>query len=211
MPPVNRLFVGVDPGVSGAVAIIDNLGTLCTVFDLPFCRSANRYVLDYYRVIKKLNRYCNPDTTDVWIEYAHSMPRDSVVNAFTNGFVAGSIHTVFHVEGYIISYVRPAVWKRLMGISVAAAPNEDPFSYNSKRLRKQVSMDTAKALVPESEPYIQKSSHHNRADAILLALFGRRYWFGDIPVELDEHYFCHPIRDDVFAKDEEEETPAGDI
>lgn len=140
-------YIGIDPGKSGALAIIDDEGVRTFLFDKDV------YLRELMRV----------DETDAicCLEKVHSLPRDSGKGAFTFGENFGWIQGV--LDCYKIPYdlVEPRKWKAEFGL------NSD----------KQNSIDVCKRLFPNVSllPTERcRKENNNIAEAVLLALFAKR-------------------------------------
>lgn len=203
MVPSARTFVGVDPGRNGAICVLDGSGEILYLNDLPIIISPKRVMIDPARMQEIFQQHCDPTRTDVWIEYAHAMPGDGVVQSFSSGFVNGSLHATIHIMGHIAYTVSASVWKRLLGVAIA----EDASlpKHKSRRLRKERSIAVAHERVPQSRRYIVHYRHHNRADAVLIALFGKLCWENQLPVVIDEHNACHIVTSEMEIEHGEEQ------
>jgi len=155
---VNTWILGVDPGLSGAMAML-NAGAV-DVFDIPTTtRTVN----------KKEKRQIDPYQLAAWLEIQRplikfavveqvgTMPGQGVTSAFNFGFTTGCIHGIIAACGIEIRTVPPQVWKRKYGL---LGQNKD------------ASRGEASRRFPQFTHLWQLKKHDGRAEAALLALYG---------------------------------------
>lgn len=151
------VVLGIDPGLSGALAALDSGGRVVEVLDMPTLETGNGRrsinVVELRRVLNSL-----PPIRACWIENVASMPTDSRVAAFAFGRSVGAIETACLLSHVPLQRVTPQVWKRAAGLS-AGAP-------------KAASLEAAMRLLPGCAPYLTRVKDHGRADALLIARYG---------------------------------------
>ncbi len=157
--------LGIDPGLSGAIALL-NERELIEVIDLPtmpvgkgegrvknqinaaaFAQSLNALLV---RVEPQ-----NDGEPTVYIEKVGAMPDQGIAGAFSLGDTVGCLRGVVTALGLPIQWVTPQSWKKHYKL-----PKE-----------KDVARSVAINLYPGAPLNLKK--HHNRAEAILIALYGR--------------------------------------
>lgn len=140
------MILGIDPGISGGIALLDRSGGLQFAEAMPALRNAVPTV-DYGHVAHLL-----VGRTDVfaYVERAQSMPRQGVSSAFNYGVVFGSLLTALAAQGIGYELVQAAKWKREMGLSSD----------------KRESVDLVRQLYPT---FPVKRSEDGIAEAILIA------------------------------------------
>ena len=159
---MNNWILGVDPGLSGCVAMLQvtHGGGAVDVFDIPTTtRTVN----------KKEKRQIDPYSLAAWleiqrplikfavIEQVGTMPGQGVTSAFNFGFTTGCIHGIIAACGIEIRTVPPQVWKRKYGL---LGQNKD------------ASRGEASRRFPQFTHLWQLKKHDGRAEAALLALYG---------------------------------------
>lgn len=97
------IYIGIDPGKKGAMAIID--GT--TIVLVPFSGK------DYINTIKQFPSLL----TRVCIEHVSAMPNQGVTSMFNFGQNFGYIRGLLEAFGIPYELVRPQKWKKEFGIS----------------------------------------------------------------------------------------------
>lgn len=141
-----RRIIGIDPGATGAIAWLSPIvGLSPVVTDMP----ANPR-----DVFEELAHREDGDLAI--IEKAQPMPKQGVVSTFTIGRNYGVVIGVLAALGIPYREVAPGTWKRAMGL------DSD----------KEKSRSLARSLWPEAP--LGRKKDHNRAEALLLAEWGRR-------------------------------------
>lgn len=143
--------IGIDPGLTGAMAVLSPTGDLEHLADLPVIRDGKLSWIDGGRLQSLLIDALIGRQARVIIERVGPMPRQGVSSSFHFGMVFGSILSVCQARHLSIELVTPAVWKRALGLSSD----------------KRASLDKARLLYPTAELNLAK--HDGRAEALLLA------------------------------------------
>ena len=154
------VFLGVDPGLSGAIAALDAEGSLIALADLPVIRDLSLAWIDGGKLHSLLSEAIAGRSCRATVERVSSMPGQGVASSFQFGVGFGSILSVLQVLEIPVELVTPGVWKRSCGLG------KD----------KRAALDKARLLFPSAELSLAK--HHGRAEALLLADFGRRVNLG---------------------------------
>ncbi len=106
-------IVGIDPGVSGALALIVD-SELTDVIDTPSIdkRVNVAVVAEWFRDWQH-----SVGPIDLcFIENVHSMPGNSGRSMFAFGRALGNVEAVPQSRGLAVRYIQPASWKRSMGL-----------------------------------------------------------------------------------------------
>lgn len=153
-------IVGIDPGLSGAVAVYDRFEKkLAVAFDMPTFTTpedGKRYIHP-----KELHSQLLPyalSTALCVIEDVGPRPDEGVVSVFRFGFVTGAAHGVVASLNIPIFKVRPQIWKSLMNLD---------HDKNKSRLM-------AIEKFHASADLFRRKKDDGRAEAALLAVFGER-------------------------------------
>src|SRR5262249_33408909 len=111
--------VGIDPGLSGAVAVLDHTGTLVALYDTPVLTlrtsRGTRQEYDVPGLVALLASYASPQS-HVYIEEAGARPGQGVKSMFTVGVGFGLWLGVLGALHFPYTRVRPQIWKRAMGL-----------------------------------------------------------------------------------------------
>lgn len=151
------VVLGIDPGLSGALAALDTEGRVVQVLDMPTLETGNGRRTVNALALRELLQALPPIRAS-WIESVAAMPTDSRVAAFAFGRSVGTIETACILFGASIQRVTPQAWKRAAGLP-AGAP-------------KAASVEAALRLLPGCAPYLTRAKDHGRADALLIARYG---------------------------------------
>jgi crossover junction endodeoxyribonuclease RuvC len=151
------VVLGIDPGLSGALAALDPAGRVVAVLDMPTLETGNgRRTVNVVALRTAL--YSLLPIRACWIENVSAMPTDSRVAAFAFGRSVGALEAACLLSGVPVQRVTPQVWKRDAGL-----PTGVP---------KAASVEAALRLLPGSAPYLTRVKDHGRADALLIARYG---------------------------------------
>lgn len=163
------IIVGVDPGLTGAVAMLGHRAEMLNLADLPVMlrgdgSGAVKNQVNCSALAEILREWLEPfdkNQIHVFIEQAQSMPaviKGKVVQGgasiFSTGLTAGMIEGVVAARGYTHTLVRPAAWK--------------------KHFKLKTGKEIARALAQRTFPSapLTRMKDHNRAEALLIAKFG---------------------------------------
>lgn len=153
------IVVGIDPGITGAVAIVssEDEGREPVVLtpELFKHRNRNRISETWFKdTISSL-----PPSHYVVIEEQSPRPGEGSVGAFTSGWNTAVYYVAAKVHGSRIVWVQPLTWKKYFGLI-----NAD----------KEASRETAKELFPSLSGSLSAKAHHGRAEALLIAWWGKQ-------------------------------------
>ena len=149
------LQIGIDPGLTGALAIIDDAGAVVTLADLPIIRDLSLAWVDGSALQSLLLDAIGGRQCRAMVERVSAMPKQGIASAFQFGVGFGSILSVLQALHIPLEFVTPAVWKRSYGLS------KD----------KHASLHKARLLFPSAELHLAK--HDGRAEALLIARFAQ--------------------------------------
>lgn len=154
------MHLGIDPGLSGAVAVLAADGALIAVYDTPtltlqVARGTRR---EYHLpgVVTLLQPYAGPGAHAL-IEESQAMPGQGVRSMFTTGLGFGVWLGILTALAIPYTRIRPADWKRPLGLL-----GKD----------KEASRLKATQLFPRAD--LHRKLDHGRAEALLLAWYGQR-------------------------------------
>lgn len=154
--------IGIDPGLAGAIALVDLDGELHDVLDMPKMVTGKRasgtpkYQVDDQKVRDIFVNWQADDDLVCMIERVQSAPGGGATSMFTFGEGFGLVKGV--MTGLDIDYhlVTPAKWKK---------------HYDLGR-DKDSSLDLARTLWPNFQEQFKLKKYDGRAEAALLALYG---------------------------------------
>lgn len=151
------MHIGIDPGLSGAVAVLAHDGTLVALHDTPVLTlSTSRGTRQEYDVpglVALLQPYAGPQA-HVILEESQAMPNQGTRSMFTIGLGFGVWLGILGTLGLAHTRSRPHVWKHSLGLT---------SDKEQARLR-------AMQLFPGAD--LRRKKDHGRAEALLLAWYG---------------------------------------
>lgn len=150
-------LVGIDPGLTGGIAVLDHNGALQALGDLPIIRDGKLSWVDGGRLQSFLIDTLTGRHARALVERVQAFPKQGRSSAFNFGVGFGSILSVLQARHIPIELVTPISWKRAMGLT-----ND-----------KQASLDKARLLFPDAE--LSFAKHDGRAEALLIAHYGQRF------------------------------------
>ena len=169
---MSKVYIGVDPGMSGAIATLHPEASGVAYDKIPTKEVNGKHRLNYpallnlLMVARDLVRGGIVGTTEalVVLELVHAMPRDAKSAAFSFGQSLGAIRMAVVAAGLPYTEVTPQVWKKALLL-----PHE-------RDAGKGGSIVAVERLFPEFDlPRNPRgSANHNACDALLLAEWGRR-------------------------------------
>ena len=156
------IFLGIDPGVSGAIAAIGPGGV--RVLDIPTQElpgnGRTQRIVHGYALARLLRDLVPAEESCIAVlEDVHAMPS----NVSGSGANTSLMHSKGVIEG-VLSVLRMDVrpvgsqtWKRIYGL----------------KSDKKQSLEKARALYPAVADSLSRVMDHNRAEAVLLAHYGK--------------------------------------
>ena len=156
------IYIAIDPGLTGALAAIDDQAQLVACYDLPVIRDHKLAWIDANELTSLLMQCRDGRPARITLERSQAMPREGVSSTFTTGCVMGSILAACQRIAVPLELVTASVWKRQMGLDSS----------------KGVSLDKARLLFPIAG--LARVKDHNRAEALLLSEYSRRVFTGKV-------------------------------
>ncbi len=154
------IFIGIDPGFTGAVAVVDNDGNLIAVSDTPVLTVQGKKTKQEYNIpaMHQILAEHAEQGIHAALEQVSSRPGEGVVSSFRFGRGLGLWEALLVACRIPFDRITPQCWKKSM---MAGRPKKKDAS----RLR-------AMELFPQADLRLKK--HHGRADALLMAEYLRR-------------------------------------
>lgn len=157
-------IIGIDPGATGALAWIGPKHpkrVSIAVVDLPaITTTKSGKKRTKLNVLSLMDLFASlSDADHAFVELSSPRPTDRPTSAWANGHTAGTIETALAVSGIPITFVTAASWKRTFGLL---------------RTDKEASRRRALELFPGQAQALRRKKDHNRAEALLIAEWGRR-------------------------------------
>lgn len=148
-----KAYVGIDPGITGAIATILENGALGlldvpTYLDNDHCSQYN--FLEMYKVLGGLSK---DNRVYLSLEKQQAMPKQGVSSTFQIGRGYGAWEALCWATTPYFTIVSPRKWKKALGLTSD----------------KEKSREMAIKLYPSLEHMLNRKKDHNRAEALLLA------------------------------------------
>ena len=163
-------FIGIDPGLQGAIATIRESGYIDAII-LPTFFNGKKTVLDNSTLASRFSLF---NTTDIkWyavLEQQQAMPKQGVTSMFSIGYGFGVLKQCLVDFSISHEVVRAQAWQKEFGISGRKG--------NTKTQALQICQD----LFPDVNLLATEKSrkpHEGIVDAVLIAEFARRRYKGD--------------------------------
>ena len=152
------IIIGVDPGISGAISVLENKKIL-EVYDTPTMIDGkkNKRQINSAQVTNIIKeRINNEKEVIVVVEQVNAMPGQGVTSMFNFGQSFGVIKGICAALSLPIYFVRPSKWKK---------------HFNLIKTNKDASRTKVIEAYPEISSKLHRKKDSNRADAILIALY----------------------------------------
>ena len=160
-------IIGIDPGLSGGIAILENKKVL-NIFDMPVMSEGkkNKRPLNSAQLVKLLkDNILKDEEVSVIVEQVNAMPGQGVTSMFNFGQTFGAIKGICAALGLPIFFVRPSKWKKYFELI-----NSSKDSSRTKAIE----------MYPALSNDLAKKKDVNKSDAILIARFYSETRFKDI-------------------------------
>lgn len=158
----DQIYVGIDPGQTGAIAILDDRGSLIDCLDLPVM-GGEPLILELQSI---LTAHAPAEWTMVAIEEPFANQRASSISQLNQGILYGILLGALQSAGHPIERIKPQRWKSEMSVPMGS-------KYTPKE-KKELARKRASDLWPESAHFWAEAKRHDRAEAALLAECLRR-------------------------------------
>lgn len=159
------LTIGIDPGLTGAIAVLDHHGVPRALRDIPTMRipeagpkATVKTEIDVRALYVLLRELVPADESAICVlEHATSVGAElGEMAKLSLAATKASIMAVLRLQGHDVHRVAPASWKR-------------HFKLTSE---KNAALELARSLYL-GLPEIKLQKHHNRAEALLIARYGQ--------------------------------------
>ena len=151
-------IIGIDPGLSGAIAVLDNNKVL-KIYDMPVMAEGkkNKRQLNSAQLVNIIKENIkNHDEINVVVEQVNAMPGQGVTSMFNFGQTFGAIKGVCAALSLPIFFIRPSKWKKYFELI-----NSSKDSSRTKVIE----------MYPSIANQLSKKKDVNKSDAILIARF----------------------------------------
>ncbi len=166
--------IAIDPGVTGACAIDDELGL--RLFDPPTYfverkiysgkRKGKTSKKTHFDLKALADLIPDGDSAQMIIEDVAAMPGDGKAQLSSLMLGKGIYLGICATKGYSINYVKPAIWKKKLGL-LKGATKED-------------SRQLALKLFPQMSEQLKLKKHSDRAEALLMLYYLKNFILKDL-------------------------------
>ena len=150
--------IGIDPGLSGAIAILEDKKVL-SLYDMPVMAEGkkNKRQLNSALLVSLIKENTvNQEEVAVVVEQVNAMPGQGVTSMFNFGQTFGALKGICAALELPIFFVRPSKWKKHFEL------------INSS---KDASRTKVIEMYPKLSNQLSKKKDVNKSDAILIARF----------------------------------------
>ena len=150
-------IIGIDPGLSGAIAILENNKVL-NVFDMPVMSEGkkNKRQLNSALLSNLIKENIGNAEVAIVVEQVNAMPGQGVTSMFNFGQTFWAIKGICAALELPIFFVRPSKWKKHFDLI-----NSSKDSSRTKVIE----------MYPKMSNLLSKKKDVNKSDAILIARF----------------------------------------
>ena len=151
-------IIGIDPGLSGAIAILDEKKVV-SIFDMPVMSEGkkNKRQLNSAQLVSIIKEHKNNnEEMAVVVEQVNAMPGQGVTSMFNFGQSFGAIKGVCAALNLPIYFVRPSKWKKHFELINSA---------------KDASRTKVIEMYPSLSNQLTRKKDVNKTDAILIARY----------------------------------------
>ena len=146
--------IGIDPGLSGAIALLDEANNLIELRDMPTMKASKTKNQVNAAELSGIISAMGPGARAI-VEKVSAMPGQGVSSMFNFGKSAGVIEGVLAAKRIPVEFVTPQKWKKAAGL-----------------IGKDKDMSRTKAIQLYPNAPLARKKDIGRADAILIARFG---------------------------------------
>lgn len=162
----NAWVLGIDPDIAGAVAVLkpEHPGSPAQVYDAPnvkvFIGKRVRRRLDARSIVSLLRDLGAPSGSLAYIEQSRPFPNDGKQGWWCGGFGYGLWIGTLVASGFSVIPIPSMVWKK-------------HFDLCGGNSQKDESRAIACSLFASLSPQLKRKKDHGRAEALLIAAYGR--------------------------------------
>ena len=154
------IIFGIDPGVSGAISILENKKVI-EIFDMPTMIDGkkNKKQVNGSQVTNIIKERLDSEKEKeiaVVVEHVNAMPGQGVTSMFNFGQSFGVIKGICSALSLPIYFVRPTKWKK---------------HFNLIKTNKDASRTKVIEVYPKISSKLSRKKDSNKADAILIARY----------------------------------------
>ena len=158
------ICVGIDPGLTGAIAFLDHHGAIIALDDIPTMvnpdagpKTTIKREVDVCELRDLIrDRIPADEAAIVALEHVSTVGGKGVQAALSMAATKASVGSVIRLLGLTLHRVHPTSWKRFYGLTADKA----------------ACLAMARSLYPDAP--LKLAKHHNRAESLLIARWAAR-------------------------------------
>ena len=157
---MSHIFLGIDPGIHGALAyvtITTDGPRVVDAIDIPTIGTKAKERINVHAVQEWILQH---GPFRAFVERGQAMPKQGASSGYKFGRAVGAIEATVALCNVPLEIVEPSVWKRALKL---------------KGKDKEGSRQRALELYPHAQHLLTRKKDHQRAEAMLIAYFGA--WF----------------------------------
>jgi crossover junction endodeoxyribonuclease RuvC len=155
---MNQIYVGIDVGLDGGIAAIDN-EKIIYLHKMPVIKQAKKRIMDINEVVRILTNFKVLGEIHVAIERVGAMPKQGVTSCFNFGEGFGALQGICAGLNLRYSLVKPQTWKKSM--LTGTDKSKGAAIIRTKQLFHEVDLKPGKC----------KTDQDGLADAIMIACY----------------------------------------
>lgn len=162
-----QIWVGIDPGMSGAISAINEKGEFLWVEDMPVIgegRKGEYDVLKIVRIVREVGKHPHPR---VLLEWPTTRPDESAESSKRFGVGLGLLVGACAASGVLPERVAPNKWKGRLGLQ---GKEQDPLAARQQAVR--AAEDFIIGLPPTALYGVKGGLKDGRAESLLIAWEG---------------------------------------
>lgn len=157
--------IAIDPGLEGAIAVIDADGRIVDIHDMPTIGDGRDRKVDAHAIVAAI---CDAGPIGMAVvEQVSTRPGLASNSVLKTGWGGGVLYGALVALGRPVTLVRPQEWKQAVGLPKGADKN--------------ASRERAKQLWPDEAQRFARSKDHGRAEACLMAEWWMRRPYAPLP------------------------------
>lgn len=157
---LKMIILGIDPGLSGGLCLLKGVAgqkpEIVDCVDVPTTGDGSKRRVDVHAVLSFIQQAGPPDKA--FIERAQAMPDQGSSSGFNYGRAVGALEACVVGLDVPLQVIESTAWKKAHGLI---------------KREKEDSRQRAIMLFPTAHGFFARKKDHNRAEAALIAHFGR--------------------------------------
>ena len=163
-----KFILGIDPGISGGVALLDEKGAVLEAFATPTVPYGDKKQVDCTAIVDRLRPHLLIEAPEVFLEKVGAFRGQGVTSMFSFGKSFGQVIGMCQALEWNIHFVRPQQWQKVIKASAPLLLWSDKWEkQNSIMFCHHVHSETSLLATSRST-----KSHDGMADAICIAHYG---------------------------------------